>query len=93
MEPLLATGLRGDELSAATYKELKQQVAAAAAAAAGGNDKEIAASLWNSTTKQAAHKGGSIATADGNNHSCIPDHQFIYTIIRNYFDWYQWREV
>lgn len=64
LEPLHATGLRGDELSAATYKELKQ-VAAAAAAAAAGNDKEIAASLWNSTTKQAAHKGGSVATPDG----------------------------
>jgi hypothetical protein len=64
MEPLHATGLRGDELSVATFKELKQQVAAAAAAAASGNDKDMA-SLWNSSTKAAAHKGGSVATPDG----------------------------
>lgn len=75
MEPLHATGLRGDEISAATYKELKQ-VAAAAAAAAAGNDKEIAASLWNSTTKQAAHKGGSVATPDGKSYSIPSLHCF-----------------
>ncbi|KAF4522800.1 hypothetical protein B566_EDAN014844 [Ephemera danica] len=70
MEPIHATGLRGDELSAATYKELKQHVAAAAAAAAAaGNDKEIAASLWTAASKQVgAHKGSSLATPDG--HSC-----------------------
>lgn len=71
MEPLHATGLRGDELSAATFKELKQQVAAAAAAAASGGDKEMVASLWNASTKQAAHKGGSVATADGE-HFILP---------------------
>ncbi|CAB3373554.1 Hypothetical predicted protein [Cloeon dipterum] len=71
MEPLHATGLRGDELSAASFKELKQQVAAAAAAAAAsGNDKEMAASLWNASTKQAAHKGGSVATPDGKKLKC-----------------------
>ncbi|XP_059474015.1 zinc finger protein chinmo [Neocloeon triangulifer] len=69
MEPLHATGLRGDELSAVSFKELKQQVAAAAAAAS-GNDKAMAASLWNASTKQAAHKGGSVATPDGKKLKC-----------------------